>query len=75
MNMTDAHKRMYALGLIQSAAKTLEKSIQDPHRLDSVTWRLADALGLIGESVNEYRNPGLDHPTGRGYLLTKRGAE
>ncbi len=70
MNMTNKEKRQLALELIKAAAKTLTKSIEDPRRIDSVTWRLADALGLLGESANN-NNPGLDYSTGRGYRLTK----
>jgi hypothetical protein len=74
MNMTNKEKRQLALELIKSSSKTLAKSIDDPRRIDSVTWRLADALGLLSESEGSNKNPGLDYPTGRGYRLTKKEA-
>lgn len=61
-----------AIDLIDAAmsiALRVQSASEPPDRIDSVAWRLADALLLIGEYAHQLfpgsETPGIDYPTGR----------
>ena len=64
--------------LAESAAQILrqiERGEYPPERIDSATWRLADALLSLGQYAHirwpTVPTPGVDEPTGRGAMLSK----
>lgn len=68
-----------ALSLLKTAA-LIAQSIVDkespPDRVDSVTWRIADALMILREYAEAKwpgsRTPGANFPTGLGAILADR---
>lgn len=69
-------KTKEALSLLQTAVGILEKIEYGRYscdRLDSVTWRTADALLLLGKACEEKwprgETPGINVKTGRGARL------
>lgn len=60
--------RQQAIAQIKTAARILE---EDPQRLDSVTWRLVDALLDLGATDDEL--PGVHYPTYLGAQVTHQG--
>lgn len=63
-----ADLQQQAIAQIKTAARILEK---DPQRLDSVTWRLVDALLDLGATDDEL--PGVHYPTYLGAQVTYQG--
>lgn len=60
-----------------SIARSIHSGSYPPDHIDSVAWRLADALSLIGQYAHckfpGDETPGIDHPTGRGAMLACEG--
>lgn len=59
-----------AASMVNTAARLLadiSTGEQPECRLDSVSWRLADALQLLGKTTDNL--PGVHEPTGRGAQL------
>ncbi len=71
-----------AIDTIRTALRILEQmeTGQQPiDRVDSVTWRLADTLLILGRWADTVwpgtETPGYNDPTGRGAMLTKEAAK
>ena len=65
-----------ARALVETALlilKRIEDGTNPPDKIDSVTWRLADALQVLGAHAAATwpgsPTPGVTHPTGRGAKL------
>jgi len=60
------------ISLLRNAIRRLEDG-----EYEAATWRLADALGDLGEDLHEMVPGkdfmGVDYPTGRGYMIVVRG--
>ena len=66
-----------AISLIKTANNILEtmESGDNYDRIDSVSWRLADALGLLKQFESCKHAQGINTPTRRGFIINKIGGE
>jgi hypothetical protein len=74
--MSNDQNLKQALALVFSAHRILQNMLENENyhdQTDSVSWRLADALGLLLETRHEsLKDLGLHVPTGRGFMINKR---